>query len=117
MHTLAHTGQKSYKCTICGLALLSGSHLKRHMRVHTGERPYACVQCGKRFAERYNLAAHQRLHEAGPSELSKRSYRCQVCGAGFDRRPKLEEHLSNNHNKISENDPSRKWVGHLLGNM
>lgn len=116
MHTLAHTGQKSYKCNTCGLALLSGSHLKRHMRVHTGERPYACSQCGKRFAERYNLAAHQRLHEAGPSELSRRLHRCQVCGAGFDRRPKLEEHLSNNHNKIAENDQSRKWVGHFLGN-
>jgi uncharacterized Zn-finger protein len=63
MHTLAHTGQKSYKCKVCGLALLSGSHLKRHSRVHTGERPYQCQTCGKRFAERYNLVAHNRIHD------------------------------------------------------
>ncbi|KAJ9586447.1 hypothetical protein L9F63_019911 [Diploptera punctata] len=120
MHTLAHTGQKSYKCKVCGLALLSGSHLKRHSRVHTGERPYQCQTCGKRFAERYNLVAHNRIHDplgANAREGSfKKIHRCQLCGAGFDRKPKLEDHLALSHNKISDSDDSRKWVGHLISN-
>ncbi|PSN55956.1 hypothetical protein C0J52_02137 [Blattella germanica] len=120
MHTLAHTGQKSYKCKVCGLALLSGSHLKRHSRVHTGERPYQCQTCGKRFAERYNLVAHNRIHDplgANTREGSfKKIHRCQLCGAGFDRKPKLEDHLALSHNKISDSDDSRKWVGHLISN-
>ncbi|XP_069687799.1 zinc finger protein 420-like [Periplaneta americana] len=120
MHTLAHTGQKSYKCKVCGLALLSGSHLKRHSRVHTGERPYQCQTCGKRFAERYNLVAHNRIHDplgANAREGSfKKIHRCQLCGAGFDRKPKLEDHLALSHNKISDSDDSRKWVGHLITN-
>ncbi|XP_067014083.2 uncharacterized protein [Anabrus simplex] len=119
MHTLAHTGQKSYKCKVCGLALLSGSHLKRHSRVHTGERPYQCQTCGKRFAERYNLVAHTRVHDPAGSAAkdgSKKVHRCQLCGAGFDRKPKLEDHLALSHNKISDSDDSRKWVGHLITN-
>ncbi|KAK7864422.1 hypothetical protein R5R35_000462 [Gryllus longicercus] len=118
MHTLAHTGQKSYKCQVCGLALLSGSHLKRHSRVHTGERPYQCTTCGKRFAERYNLVAHTRVHDplghGSARDSSKKLHKCQLCGAGFDRRPKLEDHLALSHNKISDTDDSRKWVGHLI---
>lgn len=118
MHTLAHTGQKSYKCQVCGLALLSGSHLKRHSRVHTGERPYQCTTCGKRFAERYNLVAHTRVHDplghGSARESSKKLHKCQLCGASFDRRPKLEDHLALSHNKISDADDSRKWVGHLI---
>lgn len=43
-------------------------------------------------------------------------YRCQLCGAGFDRKPKLEDHLALSHNKISDSDDSRKWVGHLISN-
>lgn len=43
-------------------------------------------------------------------------FRCQLCGAGFDRKPKLEDHLALSHNKISDSDDSRKWVGHLISN-
>nr|CAD7459957.1 unnamed protein product [Timema tahoe] len=114
MHTLAHTGQKSYKCAVCGLALLSGSHLKRHSRVHTGERPYQCQTCGKRFAERYNLVAHTRVHDplaGGGRESAKKMHRCQLCGASFDRKPKLEDHMALSHNKINDADDSRKWLG------
>ncbi|XP_063224196.1 zinc finger protein 846-like [Bacillus rossius redtenbacheri] len=118
MHTLAHTGQKSYKCKVCGLALLSGSHLKRHSRVHTGERPYQCTTCGKRFAERYNLVAHARVHDPlgshGRDGHSKKIHRCQLCGASFDRKPKLEDHLALSHNKITDSDDNRKWFSHLL---
>lgn len=38
MHQLAHNNIREKKCDICGLELLSSSHLSRHMRVHTGEK-------------------------------------------------------------------------------
>ncbi|XP_022180674.1 zinc finger protein 320-like isoform X2 [Myzus persicae] len=102
IHTMTHTGEKHVKCTECGLAVLSQSHLKRHLRVHTGERPYACPICGKRFAEKYNMNAHVHIHEnnGGHGPRRNRNHICQLCGMSYDRKHKLEYHLSSAHNKI-----------------
>ncbi|KOB66998.1 putative zinc finger protein Kr18 [Operophtera brumata] len=58
MHKLSHSGVKPHSCDVCGLALMTRSHLKRHKRIHSGEKRHECAVCGKRFSERYMLERH-----------------------------------------------------------
>ncbi len=42
-------GGKFYLCTMCNFSCLFPSQMKLHSRTHTGERPYKCNMCGKGF--------------------------------------------------------------------
>uniref|UniRef100_A0A8D9EYS4 Zinc finger protein 235 n=1 Tax=Cacopsylla melanoneura TaxID=428564 RepID=A0A8D9EYS4_9HEMI len=102
---MVHSGEKNIKCNVCGLAVLSSSHLTRHYRVHTGERPYQCTICGKRFAEKYNLNAHQKIHQPpgadGQKEGTPRkrssSHKCQLCRFTTTKKTSLQAHWESEH--------------------
>ena len=53
------TGDKPYKCDICGRGFSVNYYLQKHIRTHTGDKPYKCDICGKGFSElvayRYTL--------------------------------------------------------------
>ena len=58
-HKLKHF-EKSFPCSHCGKMLATPESLKIHEREHTGERPFKCSVCGIGFTSQGRMAQHER---------------------------------------------------------
>ncbi|XP_044901657.1 zinc finger protein 233 [Felis catus] len=86
VHQRIHTGEKTYKYGMCDKNFSLNSHLQAHQRVHTGERPYKCDTCGKYSTQISHLQVHQRVH------TGEKPYKCETCGKGFCQSSHLQAH-------------------------
>ena len=85
-HTITITGEKSFKCDLCGKEFTTSQQLTQHKRSHSGEKPFKCELCDKGFTQSCNLTTHKRIH------TGERPYKCPMCEKGFTRSDSLTTH-------------------------
>ncbi len=94
------TGERPYKCDVCGRAFTESSTRRKHRLTHFPERkkeqqtdPYACEICGKILNGQQSFKRHMRIHISQKSAENHEPQRCPICSRNV--KSNLKEHMKN----------------------
>lgn len=59
---IRHRDERPYACDVCGFRSHTKGGNTRHLRVHTGEKPFRCGLCGQEYADDCKLKLHLQRH-------------------------------------------------------
>lgn len=80
------------KCPLCHRILSCRSALRQHYRTHTGERPFRCRLCGRSFTTKGNLKTHIGIHKLQP--LMSSMHKCPICHKKYSNALVLQQHVN-----------------------
>lgn len=97
--------QQPQLCLLCGILCSGSASMNRHMKLHYPDETasHICSICGKGFKIRQYLMRHRRKEHQVWAD--NRYPTCQVCGATFDKKCLLYEHM-----KMHPFEESRNYV-------
>ncbi|CAO1372196.1 unnamed protein product [Diamesa tonsa] len=80
-----HIPMNPNPCLVCKKVLSCRSALQMHYRVHTGERPFRCKICGRSFTTKGNLKTHMSVHRVrGNTTTCNICFKTFACNSALD---------------------------------